>query len=154
MSETDSFDWLPALLILQGVLALIDSCLAPRPLKALRDALYAALFLAFAWLAWLGAFAWGLGALLAAQLVIAFLIEPGRRLHVALSVNLGAILALLLPVLLDWAANPSELAPAHHGWMTWALAALALALAINAGYGSCTSSSSSCPDTTKRSRAS
>jgi hypothetical protein len=137
LSETDSFDWLPALLVLQGVLTTVDSFLDPRALKAVRDAVYAALFAAFAWLAWLGAFAWVLGALLAAQVALA-LLEPaaapraaGRRLHVASMLTLGAIVVLLVPVLLDWAANPSELAPAHHGWMTWALSALALSAAFN-----------------------
>ena len=134
MSEADSFDWLPALLILQGVVAALDSFRNRTRLNAVRDALYAVLFLGFAWLAWQGVFAWVLGALLCAQVAIA-LVWPSQgrtQLEPVLHVNLGAIAALFVPLLLDWAANPTELAPAHHGWMTWALSALALAALFNA----------------------
>ena len=128
MSETDSFDWLPALLVVQGVAAAIDSYRNRKRLNAVRDALYAALFLSFAWLAWQGAFAWVIGALLATQLALALFGVAGLRgpLEPLLHLNLGAIAALLVPLLLDWTANPTELAPAHHGWMSWALTGLAL----------------------------
>jgi hypothetical protein len=36
------------------------------------------------------------------------------------------IVALLVPTLLDWGARPTGLAAAHHGWLSWALTALAL----------------------------
>ena len=134
MSEADSFDWLPALLVLQGAVSAIDSFRNVRALNVMRDLIYVALFLGFAWLAWQGLFAWVIGALLAAQVAMA-LGEPaeGRsRLEPLLHLNLGAIAALLVPLLLDWAANPTELAPAHHGWMTWALTALAAVALFNA----------------------
>jgi uncharacterized protein len=134
MSEADKFEWLPALLVLQGLVAAIDSFRNRRRRNAVRDALCAALFLSFAWFAWQGAFAWVLGALLAAQMVLAVLwpskaSTPGEPI---LNLTLGAIAALLMPLLIDWAANPSELAPAHHGWMSWALTVLAIAALINA----------------------
>lgn len=134
MTEGDSFDWLPALLVLQGVAAGIDSYTNRKRLNAVRDALYAALFLCFAWLAWQGAFAWVLGALLAAQVATALLwtSEPRGPLEPLLHLNLGAVAALLVPLLLDWAANPTELAAAHHGWMTWALTALAALAMVTA----------------------
>jgi hypothetical protein len=134
MSEADSFDWLPALLVLQGLVGAIDSFRSRRKLNAVRDALYAALFLGFAWLAWQGAFAWVLGALLAAQMALAVLwpSKAGAPGEPILNLTLGAIAALLLPLLVDWAANPTELAPAHHGWMSWALTALAIAALMNA----------------------
>jgi hypothetical protein len=134
MSEADSFDWLPALLVLQGAACAIDSFRNPRRLNAVRDALSAALFLGFGWLAWQGAFAWVLGGLLSVQVAIALVppSEPRGALEPILHLNLGAIAALLVPVLLDWAANPSELAPAHHGWMTWALTILAVVALFNA----------------------
>ena len=134
MSEADSFDWLPALLVLQGAACAIDSFRNPRRLNAVRDALYAALFLGFGWLAWQGAFAWMLGALLAVQVAIALALpsEPRGPLEPMLHLTLGAITALLVPVLVDWAANPTELAPAHHGWMTWALTTLAVVALFNA----------------------
>ena len=147
MSEGDSFQWLPALLVLQGLLGAIDTLynheliakLAQRPearrelaLHAAREAVYAALFLGFAWFAWQGAAAGLIGVLLTAEVVITLtdeleenrtrvLPQNERALHVFLTLNFGAILALMVPPLLDWGANPTELAPAHHGWMSWAL---------------------------------
>ena len=99
MSETDSFDWLPALLVLQGVAAGIDSSMRRRRLNAVRDALYAALLLGFAWVAWQGVFAWVIGALLAAEVALALFGTSGLRgpLEPLLHLNLGAIAALLIP---------------------------------------------------------
>jgi hypothetical protein len=134
MSEADSFEWLPALFLLQGLVGAIDSFRNRRTLNAVRDALYAALFLGFAWLAWQGTFAWVLGALLAAQMALAVLwpSTTSAPAEPILNLTLGAIAALLIPLLIEWAANPSELAPAHHGWMSWALTVLAIAALMNA----------------------
>ena len=130
MSEADSFDWLPALLVVQGVAAALDSLRNRRRLNGVRDALYAALFLGFAWLAWLGAFAAVIGALLAAEVAITLADQPvENRIRVLLTLNLGAIIALAVPALLDWGTNPTELAPAHHGWISWALTLFGLASA-------------------------
>ena len=157
MSEADTFDWLPALLALQGVMAALDTLVNHEFLEALphrraaraevalhaaREAVYAALFLGFAWLAWQGAFAAVIGVLLVLQVAITLTDEllenrirvlprNERALHVLLTLNLGAIIALLVPTLLDWGANPTELAPAHHGWLSWALTVLALTSAAS-----------------------
>jgi uncharacterized protein len=134
MSEADSFEWLPALLVLQGLVGAIDSFRERRRLNAVRDALYAALSLGFAWLAWQGALAWVPGALLGAQMALAVLCRSKATTPAEpiLNLTLGAIAALLMPLLIGWAANPSELAPAHHGWMSWALTALAMTALMNA----------------------
>jgi uncharacterized protein len=155
VSEADTFDWLPALLVLQGVMGAIDTVVnhefiealpqrraarAELGLHAVREAVYGALFLGFAWLAWLGAFAVVIGALLIAEVAVTVsdelvenrvrvLPQKERALHVFLTLNLGAILALFVPAFLDWWANPTELAPAHHGWMTWALSLFGIASA-------------------------
>jgi uncharacterized protein len=147
VTEADTFQWLPALLALQGVLGAIDTLVnhewlealphrraarAELGLHALREAVYAALFLGFAWFAWLGTFAAVIGALLIAEVAVTVgdelaenrirvLPQNERALHVLLTLNFGALIALLVPVLLDWGANPTELAPAHHGWPSWAL---------------------------------
>jgi len=52
-----------------------------------------------------------------------------RALHVFLTLNFGALVALLAPLLAAWAANPTQLAPAYYGWMSWVLLALGLASA-------------------------
>lgn len=155
MSEADTFDWLPALLVLQGVMGAIDTfanheflealpqrraARAEVGLHAVREAIYAALFLGFAWCAWQGAFTAVIGALLAAEVAVTVsdelvenrsrvLPQNERALHVLLTLNFGALIALLVPVLLDWAANPTGLAPAQHGWMSWALSVLGIASA-------------------------
>lgn len=155
MSEADSFDWLPALLVLQGVMGAIDTLLNHEFLEGLphrrpartelawhaaREAVYGALFLGFAWFAWLGAFAAVIVALVLAEVAVTVgdelvenrirvLPQNERVLHIFLTLNFGAIIALLAPALAAWGPNPTELAPAHHGWMTWALTLLGLASA-------------------------
>ena len=155
MSEADTVDWLPTLLVLQGLLGALDTLVnhelvaglphrraarAELALHAAREALYAALFLGVAWLAWQGAFAMVIGALLAAEALITLIDEVvenrarvlpqnERALHVLLTLNFGAIIALFVPLLIDWGANPTELAPAHHGWSSWALTFFGLASA-------------------------
>lgn len=155
MSEGDSFDWLSALLVLQGVMGAIDTIvnhellerLSRRPeargelaLHAGREAVYAALFLGLGWFAWLGAAALVIGLLLLAEIAITVsdelienrirvLPQNERALHIFLTLNFGALVALLVPVLADWWANPAALAPSYSGWTSWALAALGLASA-------------------------
>jgi len=155
VAEGDAFDWLPALLVLQGVMGALDTIVNHELLEALprrreargelalhsgREAVYAALFLGLGWFAWQGALAFVIGGLLAAEVAITVndelvenrirvLPQNERALHVFLTLNFGALVALLAPVLVAWGANPTELAPAYHGWMSWALAALGLASA-------------------------
>lgn len=143
---------LPALLVLQGIMGAVDTLLnhefleglphrrtarSELRLHAMREALYAGLFLGFAWFAWHGALAPVLGILLAAEAVVMLsdevlenrmrvLPQNERALHVLLTVNFGAIAALLVPILLEWSARPTAVAPAHHGWASWALTALAI----------------------------
>lgn len=106
-------------------------------LHALRNLFYAILFVALACLEPRGAWAWALAALLAAELLVTLadfveedltrrLPASERVLHTVLAVNYGAILALLAPVLLDWAASPSGLAVVDRGfWTPFMLAAAA-----------------------------
>jgi uncharacterized protein len=155
VTEGDAFDWLPALLVLQGVMGTLDTivnhelveALPRRPeargelaLHSAREAVYAALFLGLGWFAWQGALAFVIGALLVAEVAITVndelvenrirvLPQNERALHVFLTLNFGALVALLVPVLADWMANPTALAPSYSGWMSWALTALGLAAA-------------------------
>jgi uncharacterized protein len=92
-------------------------------LHAAREATYAALFLALAWFASQGALAAVIGALLVGEVVITLRDELVENRIRVLPQNERA---LLVPALLDWGANPTELAPAHHGWMSWALTFLGL----------------------------
>ena len=99
-------------------------------LHAAREAIYAVLFLGLAWVRWEGAWAWALGLLLAAEIVItlADFIEEDRTrrlpnlervLHTILAVSYGAFVAALAPVAAGWAAKPTGLPVAGHGWVSW-----------------------------------
>ncbi len=155
MTEGDGFDWLPALLVLQGVMGAFDTivnhemivALPRRPeargelaLHAGREAVYAGLFLGLGWFAWEGVFAFLIVVLLIAEVAITVsdelfenrtrvLPQNERALHVFLTLNFGALVAVLVPVLAGWMANPTGLAQSYSGWMSWALLALGLASA-------------------------
>jgi uncharacterized protein (TIGR01777 family) len=106
-------------------------------LHAVRNLLYAVLFLAFGWSAPRGAWAGLIIAILAIEVIITladFVEEDAtRRLpaserinHALLTLNYGAILGLLLPVLFGWMAEATALRFANHG----ALSAIATLAAV------------------------
>ena len=95
-------------------------------LHGIRNFFYAALFLVFAWREPHGAWAMLVMAVLGAEVVITladFVEEDmSRKLpaserinHTLLALNYGAILMLLVPLLIGWAAQPTALAPAFYG---------------------------------------
>jgi uncharacterized protein (TIGR01777 family) len=95
-------------------------------LHAVRNLLYAVLFVVFGWFEPHGAWAVAVITILAVEIAITltdFVEEDmSRKLpaserinHTLLAINYGAILALLLPVLLGWAALDTSLAVADHG---------------------------------------
>lgn len=99
-------------------------------LHGVRNLLYALLFATLGWAEPGGALAAALIALLAAELVITlwdFIEEDRTRLlpaservtHTLLALNYGAILALIAPVLIAWAARPTGVGPAYHGPWSW-----------------------------------
>jgi hypothetical protein len=108
-------------------------------LHAARDFVYVIVFGSLPWLAWQGAWAAVFAALLAAEIVITiadFIVEdrvrkplgglfPGERAtHALMGIVYGAILANLIPVLLDWADRPTGIVvdpPAVPGALRWAL---------------------------------
>ena len=109
-------------------------------LHAVRNAFYALLFLVLGWFEIHGIWAVLIIALLVAEIVITLLDfveeDVSRKLpaserinHTLLAINYGAILALLLPILLDWALQPSAIKPAYAGWLSFA----ATASAVGAG---------------------
>jgi uncharacterized protein len=109
-------------------------------LHALRNALYALLFLVLGWLEVHGILAALIVAVLAAEIVITLMdfveedlsrkLPASERInHTLLAINYGAILALLLPILLDWALQPSLIKAAYAGLISFA----ATAAAIGAG---------------------
>jgi len=109
-------------------------------LHAVRSGLYALLFLVLGWFEVHGLWAALLIAVLAAEIAITLMDfveeDVSRKLpaserinHTLLALNYGAILALLLPILLDWTLQPSGIKPADAGWLSFA----ATASAVGAG---------------------
>ena len=109
-------------------------------LHGVRNMLYAMLFLVLGWLEVHGIFAMIVIAVLAAEIVITLMdfveedlsrkLPPSERInHTLLAINYGAILVLLLPVLFEWATQPTGIEPAYAGWLSFA----ATASAIGAG---------------------
>ena len=108
-------------------------------LHALRALVYAVLFAALPRVEWRGAWAYALGALLAAEIVITlrdFVIEDdvrrvlggvfaGERVtHALMAIIYGAMLANLIPSLIEWGQEPTALAPhteAVPAGLTWLL---------------------------------
>ena len=147
---------MPALLAFQGVLGGIDTLLnhelierlpyrvqARREigLHSIREAIYGMLFAGLAFHAWHGAFALAIAALLAAEVLVTasdefvenhsrVLPNNERVLHVFLTLNLGLIIALMVPTLWQWGASPTAFAPWDKGWLSWLLLALGGASAL------------------------
>lgn len=152
MSELPLDTLIAALLVAQGVMGGIDTLLnheliarlPHRPearseigLHAIREAIYTALFGGLAWFAWHGAAAFVIVALLLGEVIVTacdelvenrarVLPQNERVLHLFIMLNLGVIIAVLTLILLGWSSRSTALAPAHHGWLSWALTALAL----------------------------
>lgn len=147
--------WLTLVLIAQGALGAADTLLnhelierlPTRPearreigLHSVREAVYAVLMGGLGWFAWHGAAALVIAALLVLEILITAIDEAvenrtrvlpqnERVLHVLLTLNLGIVIALLVPQLLEWGRQPSGLAAARHGPSAWLLLALAIASA-------------------------
>jgi uncharacterized protein len=110
-------------------------------LHSVRNAFYALLFLVLGWLEVHGLFAMIVIAVLAAEIVITPMdfveedlsrkLPPSERItHTLLAINYGAILVLLLPVLIDWAALPTGFKSAYAGWLSIAATASAIGAAV------------------------
>jgi hypothetical protein len=105
-------------------------------LHGARNLFYAATFFTLGWFEAHGWWAILLIAVLVAELIITLIdfveedltrkLPPSERVnHTLLTLNYGAILALLVPVLLGWATEPTGMQPAYYGiWsMLMAIAA-------------------------------
>jgi hypothetical protein len=118
-------------------------------LHAARDFLYAVLFAGLPWLAWHGTFVHLLGVVLGAEIVLTmadFIVEkearrtlgdvfPGERVtHAVMAIIYGSMLANLLPILLRWQEQPTELAyvPAEvPESLRWLLTAMAVGVSMS-----------------------
>ncbi len=142
------------LLILQGAMGALDTFwhhelggLPGRPsarreiaLHGLREAVYAVVFLSLPWVAWRGAWAFVLAALLATEVMITLtdfveedrtrrLAPTERVLHTLMAITYGVFLMAVAPVLIGWGRAPSGFAPEDHGVLSWIATALGLGVA-------------------------
>src|SRR5438477_5194633 len=110
-------------------------------LHGVRNMLYALLFLVLGWLEIYGLFAISVIAVLVVEVVITLMDfveeDMSRKLpaserinHTLLAINYGAILVLLLPVLIDWAMQPTGVKSAYTGLLSIIAAAAAVGAAL------------------------
>jgi uncharacterized protein (TIGR01777 family) len=96
-------------------------------LHAVREFLYAFIFLGLAWFRWQGYWAFLIASILALEIVITladFLVEDKTRrlpaferiLHTVLALNYGVLLAALAPVLMAWSNQPSAVVHSSHAF--------------------------------------
>jgi uncharacterized protein (TIGR01777 family) len=99
-------------------------------LHGVRNFAYAALFLVFGWLEIRGIGAYVVLAIVVAETIVTLTdfveedrsraLPPTERItHAILAINYGAIIALLAPILLSWAAKPAGLVLVYHGYWSW-----------------------------------
>ena len=144
---------LPFLLLAQAAIGGADTLfnheivarLAQRPearrevaLHAVRESIYATLFIGLALFEWHGAAAWIVAGLLAAECLVTGtdelienrirkLPDNERVMHVFLTLNLGAIIAVLVPRISAWSGEATGWVPTGRGPAEWALVAFGLA---------------------------
>ncbi len=96
-------------------------------LHALREFLYAFIFVGLAWFRWEGYWAFLITAVLVLEIVVTladFIVEDKTRhlppleriLHTVLALNYGAVLALLVPLLLAWSSLSSGVLGTSHAF--------------------------------------
>ena len=111
-------------------------------LHGVRNLAYAAVFLVLGWTQPTGAAATALIVLLAAELFVTlwdFVEEDRTRklpaseriTHTLLTLNYGVVLALLVPLLARWAAEPTGVTNAHHGVWSWLCAIAAAGVTVS-----------------------
>ncbi|KQQ88446.1 hypothetical protein [Massilia sp. Leaf139] len=139
-------------LLLHGVLGFLDiivnhELLAKLPkrsdaageeaLHAARETIFACLFACLAWYEWHGAWAWWIGALLLAEVIVStrdVILEGDTRilpvservLHLLLFISLGVLITLVGHALLWWHGAPTAAVRVDYGWASWVLTAMSV----------------------------
>lgn len=110
-------------------------------LHAVRGFFYAIVFFSMGWVAWHGMYAWIFAAIILAEVLITLWdfveedrtrkLPPTERVtHAVLTLNYGAIIALFVPVLMDWSAAPTAWVAVNFGYLSWLMGIYALGLFI------------------------
>ncbi len=110
-------------------------------IHSVRNFFYAIIFISLGWLQWQGLWAWLFMAILITEVLLTlwdFVVEDQtRRLpaseritHTILAINYGAILALLIPELLEWSVAPSQFVAVHYGIWSYIMAFFVLGVSL------------------------
>ncbi len=110
-------------------------------LHGVRNMFYAVVFISFGWLAWEGVFAWIFAAIILVEVIITLwdfveedrtrkLPETERVTHAILTLNYGAIIAIFVPILLEWSKAPTGFSSMDYGLLSWLMAFYALGVFI------------------------
>lgn len=99
-------------------------------LHGVRNFFYAIVFFSFGWVEWQGSYAWVFALIILTEVGITLwdfveedrtrkLPETERVTHAILTLNYGAIIALFVPVLLKWSAEPDGFKTLNYGYLSW-----------------------------------
>ena len=111
-------------------------------LHAVRDFCYAIIIASLGFLTWNGLWAWLLGAILAAEIVITLWdfveedkvrkLPAGERcMHALMGIVYGAFLAYLVPDMIRWSSLPTGWGPSYHGIPAWLLSLIAFGVFVS-----------------------
>ena len=110
-------------------------------LHGAREFLYGAIFLAIAWWQWHGIWAWIVATLFMIEIGITladFIIEDKTRrlpalervLHTLLAINVGAILVVLIPIVIEWSRSSTMIVKIDYGLWSWWFTAAAIGVTL------------------------
>lgn len=110
-------------------------------LHGVRNFFYSIVFISFGWVAWHGAYAWIFAGIIITEVMITLwdfveedrtrkLPETERVTHAVLTLNYGAIIALFVPILLEWEAAPTEFSAVNYGYLSWLMTIYALGVLV------------------------
>lgn len=99
-------------------------------LHGVRNFIYSIIFLSLAWITWNGIFTYFFVAMFLIELLITLIDfveeDKTRKLpateritHTILALNYGIILALLVPILVEWSRQPSGFVKVDFGFLSW-----------------------------------
>lgn len=110
-------------------------------LHGVRNFFYAIVFFSFGWVAWHGNYAWLFALIILTEVGITLwdfveedrtrkLPETERVTHAVLTLNYGAIIALFVPILIEWSNKPTEFTMGDYGYLSWLMTLYALGVLV------------------------